>query len=178
MREPRSRAHDPGLHTSPEPPIPRWRRRSRPLRGDLPDEETPPCRPRPPPVTDPAQHGNDRQDAASMARGSRRTRGSRIDSGEATASRVEAPEGPPSLHEQRRSPRMSGNPTGDTSESGWLHDDIQLEFEAARTNGNAYLYMAAQFDEQSCGRRLMCEIYQKPHESLTEDEVLLQDIFG
>jgi len=57
-------------------------------------------------------------------------------------------------------------------------DDIQLEFEAARTNGNAYLYMAAQFDEQSCGRRLMCEIYQKPHESLTEDEVLLQDIFG
>ena len=57
-------------------------------------------------------------------------------------------------------------------------EDIQLEFEAARTNGNAYLYMAAQLDEQSCGRRLMCEIYQKPHDSLTEDEVLLQDIFG
>ncbi|KAK4010978.1 hypothetical protein OUZ56_020099 [Daphnia magna] len=57
-------------------------------------------------------------------------------------------------------------------------EDIQLEFEAARTNGNAYLYMAAQFDEQSCGRRLMCEVYQKPKESLTDDEVILQDIFG
>ncbi|KAI9558858.1 hypothetical protein GHT06_015647 [Daphnia sinensis] len=57
-------------------------------------------------------------------------------------------------------------------------EDIQLEFEAARTNGNAYLYMAAQFDEQSCGRRLMCEVYQKPKESLTDDENILQDIFG
>lgn len=57
-------------------------------------------------------------------------------------------------------------------------ENIQLEFEAARTNGNAYIYMAAQFDEQSCGRRLLCEVYQKPHESLTEDEILLQDIFG
>lgn len=57
-------------------------------------------------------------------------------------------------------------------------EDLQLEFEAARTNGNAYLYMAAQFDDQSCGRRLICEIYQKPHESLTEDEILLQEIFG
>ena len=57
-------------------------------------------------------------------------------------------------------------------------EDLQIEFEAARTNGNAYLYMAAQFDEQSCGRRLMCEVYQKPHESLSEDEILLQDIFG
>ena len=57
-------------------------------------------------------------------------------------------------------------------------EDLQLEFEAARTNGNAYLYMAAQFDERSCGRRLMCEIYQKAHESLTEDEILLQEIFG
>ncbi|XP_057369474.1 uncharacterized protein LOC130690487 [Daphnia carinata] len=57
-------------------------------------------------------------------------------------------------------------------------EDLQLEFEAARTNGNAYLYMAAQFDEQSCGRRLMCEIYQKPKESLTDDENILQDIFG
>ena len=57
-------------------------------------------------------------------------------------------------------------------------EDIQLEFEAARANGNAYIYMAAQFDEQSCGRRLMCEIYQKTHDSLTEDEVLLQEIFG
>lgn len=57
-------------------------------------------------------------------------------------------------------------------------EDIQIEFEAARTNGNAYLYMAAQFDEQSCGRRLMCEVYQKPHDSLSEDEILLQEIFG
>ncbi len=57
-------------------------------------------------------------------------------------------------------------------------EDIQLEFEAARTNGDAYIYMAAQFDEQSCGRRLLCEVYQKPHETLTEDEILLQDIFG
>ncbi|EFX88816.1 hypothetical protein DAPPUDRAFT_304809 [Daphnia pulex] len=57
-------------------------------------------------------------------------------------------------------------------------EDLQLEFEAARTNGNAYLYMAAQFDEKSCGRRLLCEIYQKAHESLTEDEILLQEIFG
>lgn len=57
-------------------------------------------------------------------------------------------------------------------------ENLQLEFEAARSNGNAYLYMAAQFDEQSCGRRLMCEIYQKPHGSLTEDEILLQEIFG
>ena len=57
-------------------------------------------------------------------------------------------------------------------------ENLRLEFEAARTNGNAYLYMAAQFDEQSCGRRLMCEIYQKPHESLSEDEILLQEIFG
>lgn len=57
-------------------------------------------------------------------------------------------------------------------------EDLQLEFEAARTNGNAYLYMAAQFDEQSCGRRLICEIYQKPHDSLSEDEILLQEIFG
>lgn len=63
-------------------------------------------------------------------------------------------------------------------ESDESPDDVQLEFEAARTNGNAYLYMAAQFDEQSCGRRLICEIYQKSHDSLTEDEVLLQDIFG
>ncbi|KAI9558859.1 hypothetical protein GHT06_015648 [Daphnia sinensis] len=57
-------------------------------------------------------------------------------------------------------------------------EDSQLEFEAARTNGNAYLYIAAQFDEQSCGHRLICEVYQKPRESLTEDEVLLQNIFG
>lgn len=59
-----------------------------------------------------------------------------------------------------------------------LPEDLQLEFEAARTNGNAYLYMAAQFDEKSCGRRLLCEVYQKAHESLTEDEILLQEIFG
>lgn len=57
-------------------------------------------------------------------------------------------------------------------------EELQLEFEAARTNGNAYIYMAAQFDEQSCGRRLLCEVYQKPHDTLTEDEILLQDIFG
>ncbi|XP_057369475.1 uncharacterized protein LOC130690488 [Daphnia carinata] len=57
-------------------------------------------------------------------------------------------------------------------------EDVQLEFEAARTNGNAYLYIAAQFDEQSCGHRLICEVYQKPRESLTEDEILLQNIFG
>lgn len=57
-------------------------------------------------------------------------------------------------------------------------ENLRLEFEAARTNGNAYLYMASQFDEQSCGRRLICEVYQKPHESLSEDEILLQEIFG
>ena len=57
-------------------------------------------------------------------------------------------------------------------------ENLQLEFEAARINGNAYLYMAAQFDDQSCGARLMCEIYQKTHKSLTEDEILLQEIFG
>lgn len=57
-------------------------------------------------------------------------------------------------------------------------EETELEFEAARTNGNAYLYMAAQFDDQSCGHRLICEVYQKPRESLTEDEVLLQNIFG
>lgn len=57
-------------------------------------------------------------------------------------------------------------------------EDLQHEFEAARTNGIAYLYMAAQFDELSCGRRLMCEIYQKAHENLTEDEILLKEIFG
>jgi hypothetical protein len=57
-------------------------------------------------------------------------------------------------------------------------EDLKLEFEAARTNANAYLYMAAQFDEQSCGRRLMCEVYQKPQGSRTDDELILQDIFG
>lgn len=57
-------------------------------------------------------------------------------------------------------------------------EELRLQFEAARTNGNAYIFMAAQFDEQSCGRRLMCEVYQKQKESLTEDEILLQEIFG
>jgi hypothetical protein len=57
-------------------------------------------------------------------------------------------------------------------------EDVKLEIEAARTNVHAYLYMAAQFDEQSCGRRLMCEVYQKPQESVTEDELIIQDIFG
>ncbi|XP_057369466.1 uncharacterized protein LOC130690482 [Daphnia carinata] len=57
-------------------------------------------------------------------------------------------------------------------------EELRLEFEAARTNGNAYLYMAAQFDEQSCGRRLMCEVYQKSQHSLTEDEKILRNIFG
>ena len=57
-------------------------------------------------------------------------------------------------------------------------EDVKLEIEAARTNIHAYLYMAAQFDEQSCGRRLMCEVYQKPQESVTEDELIIQDIFG
>ena len=57
-------------------------------------------------------------------------------------------------------------------------EDLKLEFEAARTNANAYLYMAAQFDEHSCGRRLMCEVYQKPLGSRTDDELILQDIFG
>ncbi|XP_057369467.1 uncharacterized protein LOC130690483 [Daphnia carinata] len=74
----------------------------------------------------------------------------------------------------------SGEEIEDSEEdfSGESADDLKLEFEAARTNGNAYLYMAAQFDEQSCGRRLMCEVYQKAHESLTEDEIILKDIFG
>jgi hypothetical protein len=57
-------------------------------------------------------------------------------------------------------------------------EELRLEIEAARTNVHAYLYMAAQFDEQSCGRRLMCEVYQKPQGSHTEDELILQDIFG
>lgn len=57
-------------------------------------------------------------------------------------------------------------------------EELRLEFEAARTNGNAYLYMAAQFDEQSCGHRLMCEVYQKSQQSLTEDEKILRNIFG
>ncbi len=62
--------------------------------------------------------------------------------------------------------------------SGESLEDLKLEFEAARTNGNAYLYMAAQFDEQSCGLRLLCEVYQKPQESLTQDEILLQNLLG
>ena len=57
-------------------------------------------------------------------------------------------------------------------------EELKVQFEAARTNGNAYIFMAAQFDEQSCGRRLMCEVYQKQKESLTEDEIILQEIFG
>jgi hypothetical protein len=57
-------------------------------------------------------------------------------------------------------------------------EELRREIEAARTNGHAYLYMAAQFDEQSCGRRLMCEVYQKPQGSRTDDELILQDIFG
>jgi hypothetical protein len=57
-------------------------------------------------------------------------------------------------------------------------EELRREIEAARTNVHAYLYMAAQFDEQSCGRRLMCEVYQKPQGSVTEDELILQDIFG
>jgi hypothetical protein len=62
--------------------------------------------------------------------------------------------------------------------SGESLEDLKLEFEAARTNGNAYLFMAAQFDEQSCGLRLLCEVYQKPQESLTQDETLLQNLLG
>ncbi|XP_032783818.2 uncharacterized protein LOC116921578 [Daphnia magna] len=81
---------------------------------------------------------------------------------------------------KKRNVNESGEEFEDSVEdfSGESADDLKLEFEAARTNGNAYLYMAAQFDEQSCGRRLMCEVYQKPKESLTEDEIILQDIFG
>jgi len=33
-------------------------------------------------------------------------------------------------------------------------------------------------DDKACGRRLMCEVYSKPRNSLTEDEILLQEIFG
>lgn len=62
--------------------------------------------------------------------------------------------------------------------SGESLEDLKLEFEAARTNGNAYLFMAAQFDEQSCGLRLLCEVYRKPQESLTQDEILLQNLLG
>lgn len=57
-------------------------------------------------------------------------------------------------------------------------EELRLQFEAARNNGNAYIYMAAQFDEQSCGRRLMCEVYQKQKESLSADEIILQEVFG
>ena len=57
-------------------------------------------------------------------------------------------------------------------------EDIRTEFEAARSNGEAYLHLAAQVDDKGCGRRLMCEVYSKPRNSLTEDEILLQEIFG
>ena len=57
-------------------------------------------------------------------------------------------------------------------------DEIRTEFEAARENGDVYLHLAAQLDDKACGRRLMCEVYQKPKQTLTPDEILLQDIFG
>lgn len=56
--------------------------------------------------------------------------------------------------------------------------DIRTEFEAARQNGDSFLYMASIFDEHQCGSRLICEVYQKPRESLSDDEMVLQEIFG
>lgn len=57
-------------------------------------------------------------------------------------------------------------------------DDVISQFEAARKNGDAYLLMASQFDRNSCGRRLICEIYEKPRSTLTDNEILLQELFG
>lgn len=78
----------------------------------------------------------------------------------------------------KRSKRDVQEEIGDRISREESLDDIKLEFEAARTNGKAYLYMAAQFDEQSCGLRLLCEIYQKPQESLTQNEIILQNLLG
>ena len=57
-------------------------------------------------------------------------------------------------------------------------DDVISQFRAARKNGDAYLLMASHFDQNSCGRRLICEIYEKPRSTLTDNEMLLQELFG
>jgi len=57
-------------------------------------------------------------------------------------------------------------------------DALVDQFEAARTNGDSYLLMASQFDDKSCGHRLICEVYQKPRSGLTDNEILLQELFG
>ena len=57
-------------------------------------------------------------------------------------------------------------------------DDVINQFRAARQNGDAYLLMASHFDRNSCGRRLICEIYEKPRSTLTDNEILLQELFG
>jgi hypothetical protein len=81
-------------------------------------------------------------------------------------------------HGRRRRNIQERNDSEEDAFSDESLEELKLEIEAARTNVHAYLYMAAQFDEQSCGRRLMCEVYQKPQESVTEDELIIQDIFG
>jgi hypothetical protein len=79
---------------------------------------------------------------------------------------------------RRKRNLQENNDSGEEFFSDESAEELRLEIEAAEINGNAYLYMAAQFDEQSCGRRLFCEVYQKPKGNLTEDEKLLQNNFG
>ena len=86
---------------------------------------------------------------------------------------IYTPHAPPSPYRKRRD-------IDDSSEESEEDDgdDIVSQFKAARSNGGAYLDMATHFDQQACGRRLMCEIYQKPRSSLSDNEIFLQELFG